>query len=185
MQLGYISKYLKTVMIIGKFSKEKRMKKKKVVLVILSICLIIMIFSGYKKWHYESANAFYLSHKRGDSLYKQQRALVKNVNPKVMKALGIEVFYKPRSSDLYSMTKIEDGIAYSFYPHIEGGSTTVSLTKASNYERVCSFSFEKNLDKTGVIDSEVTDDQTIVYKRKAIRMYKQIFEDSYDNWEIQ
>ncbi|MGG5370191.1 hypothetical protein [Enterococcus sp. AZ196] len=159
------------------------MKKRKIVLNIFF--LFLGGFLGYRKWHYESANAFYLSHKQGESLYKQQRALVKSVNPEVMKELGIEVFYKARSSDLYTMTKIEDGISYSFTPHIEGGSTTVALFNADSNERVCSFWFEKNLDKTGVIYTEVTNDQTIAYKKDAIRIYKQIFEEIYENWEIQ
>jgi len=134
-----------------------------------------MIFSGYRKWHYETANVFYLSHKRDDSLYKQQKALVKSVNPEVMKELGIEVMYKEKSSDLYGMTKIEDGVSYSFSPHAEEGSVTVYLIRVQEKKDLCSFWFEKNLDEVSVTETDVSESQTLHYKKKAIRIYKKIF----------
>jgi len=148
------------------------------------VCLTAS-FCGYKKWHYETANAFYLSHKRGDSLYKQQKALVKSVNPEVMGELGIKVTYKEKSGHLYGMTKINKGISYTFFPHMEAGSMSAALTRVNDKERLCSFWFEKNLDEIDVIFSEVSEDQTLAYKKNAIRIYKKIFEDVYDNWEIQ
>ena len=149
-----------------------------------TICLTAAFF-GYRKWHYETANAFYLSHKRGDSLYKQQKALVKSVNPEVMEDLGIEVTYQEKSRLLYDMTKIEDGVSYSFSPHAEEGSVTVYLIRVQEKKDLCSFWFEKNLDKVSVTETDVSERQTLHYKKKAIRIYKKIFEDIYANWEIQ
>jgi len=157
------------------------MKKKKIVLIIL----FLFLFLGYKKWHYESANAFYLSHKRGDSFYKQQKALVKSVNPEVMEGLGIEVTYQEKSRLLYGMTKIEAGISYTFYPETEGDSAIADVIRISDKEALCGFWFEKNLVKTRVNTTELNEEQTSFYKKNAVRIYKQIFEDSYDNWEIQ
>lgn len=161
------------------------MNKKKIILFVLCLCLILGAFLGYKLWHYENANAFYLSYKRGESLYKQQKALVKSVNPDVMEELGINVTYKERSSDLYGMTKIEKGVSYTFFPHAEEGSASAALTRIRDKERLCSFWFEKNLDKIDVIFTEVSEDQTIIYKENAVKIYKKLFKDIYENWEIQ
>jgi hypothetical protein len=161
------------------------MGKKEIILIILCLCLVLGAFLGYSKWHYESANAFYLSHKRGESLYKQQKALIKSVNPKVMKELGIEVITKEKSSELYAIKKIEDGISYSFQPEIDGGTVIVFVAKVIDKDHLCSFWFGKNLDDTSTIVSNINEDQTIIYKKNAIKIYKKLFKDVYDNWEIQ
>lgn len=161
------------------------MKKKKIALIILGLCILLGVFIAYDKWHYSKANAFYLSRQKNESLYEQQKALVKNVNPKVMRKLGIELFYKEKSSELYTMTKIEDNISYSFSPDGEGGSVIVGLSRIDDKENLCGFWFEKNLVKTKVITSKLNADQTMVYEKKAVKIYKQIFEDIYENWEIQ
>ena len=161
------------------------MRKKKVVLVILSICLIIMIFLGYKKWHYERANAFYLSHKKGESLSEQQKALTNNVNPNVMKKIGVEVTYREKSSELTSMKKAEDDISYIYYPNAGYGSVLVGVTDVKSQERLCSFSFKKNFIKYILINSDVSEEQTMIYSEKSKRVYRQILDDIYVNWEIQ
>lgn len=161
------------------------MKKKKIILIILGLCTLVGTYTAYDKWHYNRANAFYISRQRNEPLYDQQKAFVKNVNPKVMEKLEIEVSYKERSSELYGMTKVDKGVSYTFFPHAEDGSTSVALSRINNKERLCSFWFEKNLEKVDVIFSEVNEAQTVAYEKKAVRIYKQIFNDVYENWEIQ
>lgn len=161
------------------------MKKKRVILIVMSLVLFVGVYSGYKKWNYERVNAFYLSYKRGDSLYEQQKALIKNVNSDVMEDLKIELTYQEKSHLLYSMTIVKKGIAYTFYPESEGGSLSVSLRETKNNKKICSIWFEKNLRKVDVVDSKLNKDQELFYSNQTKIIYKQILKDVYENWRIQ
>ncbi|MBX8936962.1 hypothetical protein [Enterococcus gilvus] len=164
------------------------MTKKKALLIVLGLLVIILgfsVYTGYKTWRYEKVNAFYLSRKRDEPIYEQQKALVKNINPELMKDLNIEVTYQEKSKYLFSMTKVEEGASYTFNPNVGYGDVMVTVADAKNYEELCGFRFKKNLDECSVIVSKLSEEQTMIYSEKAKKIYKQILDDIYDNWEIQ
>lgn len=161
-------------------------KKKKVALCVLlgMVCLTVAFF-GYKKWHYETANAFYLSYKNGEPLYMQQKKLVKHSNSDLFKKINIKATYEERSSTLYSISKIKSGKKYAFFPSIEPEELYVSIYEKDSTNELCSFVLNKNLDKR-IFPPKGSDKKNYLqYKKEAMQIYREIFKEIYENWEIQ
>lgn len=75
------------------------------------------------------------------------------------------------------MTIIENGVSYSFSLHEAEGSVTVYLISEDEKEELGSFWFEKNLEDVSVTETEVNENQTLIYKEmrlESIRNYLKI-----------
>ncbi|MGM0214224.1 hypothetical protein IGI42_001765 [Enterococcus sp. AZ109] len=157
-------------------------KNRRNVRIVLASIFVIIGFLGYSKWHYERANAFYLSYKNGESLAEQQAAFVNNVDPEIMEELNIEVTCAARSSRLYAMSVIRDNKEYIFIPR-EYSELLVIINNDKNNEELCSLKIENNLKDSHPISGE--DEKNFPkYRDEAMEIYRNIFKEVYENWEI-
>lgn len=147
------------------------------------ICLTATFF-WYRKWHYETANAFYLSYKNEAPFYKQQQAFMKSINPELMKKLELTFTTQEKSSILYAVTTIENDKEYTFFPNMESGEVNVAIYKKGTSENLCSFALNKKMKSK--FGASGTDKKNFdYYEDEAVRIYKDIFKAVYENWEIQ
>ncbi|MGM0214225.1 hypothetical protein [Enterococcus sp. AZ109] len=158
-------------------------KKNRKILLIISLAFLLTLgYFGYQRWHYETANAFYISYKNKEPLVKQQEAFVNNIDPELMKQLKVDVQYKERSSELYSMSVNKNKKKYVFAPKT-AKDLIVQIYDAKSSENIYSFWIE--IDSNEFLS--LRENEKIDYEKcqdEAMEIYQNIFKEVYENWEI-
>ncbi|MGM0214226.1 hypothetical protein [Enterococcus sp. AZ109] len=157
-------------------------KNRRILLIISLVFLSTLGYFGYQRWHYERANAFYLSYKKHESLVKQQEAFVNNIDSEVMEKLDIDFTYKDRTHELYGMSITKDNKEYTFYP-LQNGELNVGVIDKNSLEELCAIRMDNDLKDSHPITGKDTKNFP-KYRDEAMEIYRNIFKEVYENWEI-